>query len=394
MHCLSEEQIDFILDDIRARGIELEDLQSNLLDHVCCIIEENLKEGDDFERFYFEIIKQFFKKDLFEIEEETISLLTFKHYYTMKNIMIKSGAISAILSFTGILMKLFQVPGASPTTLIGIAMFSFVFLPLLFILKAREEQALKDKFVLSLGTLGGMVLSLGVLFKLMHWPFASIIGFSAVGILLLLFLPIYFISGIRNPSTKINTAVTSILLIAGCGLFLSLVTAKRSHWTVADEMRVFTRNELMLKNEQRQVLYLTHKPSADSTQVAMGRKLFLQCEDLKGSILEHETGFRTLDSDFEKKNIILPDESIEGYFATRAGALDKLLDLRTSLLDYNQHGTTIKNIPFIALPIESSILDHSEETRFGFSTVLVNLNFISQIQLLLLQNEMELIVFK
>ncbi|MBP7245269.1 MAG: hypothetical protein KBA99_08200, partial [Bacteroidia bacterium] len=76
MYCLSEKQIDFILDDIRRNGVELEDLQSNLLDHICCIIELELEENGDFEQFYFSTIKKFYKNELREIEEETISLLT------------------------------------------------------------------------------------------------------------------------------------------------------------------------------------------------------------------------------------------------------------------------------------------------------------------------------
>ncbi len=62
----------------------MEDLQLNLLDHICCIIEQNLKEGDDFEDFYQKTVKQFCKHQLWEIEEETIILLTIKNYNVMK----------------------------------------------------------------------------------------------------------------------------------------------------------------------------------------------------------------------------------------------------------------------------------------------------------------------
>ena len=59
MYCITDEQIDYILNDIRRNGVETEDLQLNLLDHICCIIEQNLDEYDDFESFYQQIIKQF-----------------------------------------------------------------------------------------------------------------------------------------------------------------------------------------------------------------------------------------------------------------------------------------------------------------------------------------------
>ncbi len=63
MYILSEQQIDFILNDIKIRGVEMEDLQLNLLDHICCIVEYELEPGGNFEHFYQKTIPRFFKKD-------------------------------------------------------------------------------------------------------------------------------------------------------------------------------------------------------------------------------------------------------------------------------------------------------------------------------------------
>lgn len=87
MYRVSEEQIEFILDDIKKRGIEMEDLQLNLLDHICCILEKDLNETDDFNEKYNKTIKQFFKTELSEIEEETKLLTRFKNYYQMKRFL-------------------------------------------------------------------------------------------------------------------------------------------------------------------------------------------------------------------------------------------------------------------------------------------------------------------
>ena len=98
----------------------MEDLQLNLLDHICCIIEQNLKDGDDFESFYQKTIKQFYKKQLWEIEEETITLLIFKNYYAMKKSMIVSGVISVAALVCGPLFKTMHWPGANALLLLGI----------------------------------------------------------------------------------------------------------------------------------------------------------------------------------------------------------------------------------------------------------------------------------
>src|SRR6185312_218924 len=214
MYNISDEQIEYILSDIKTRGVEMEDLQLNLLDHVCCIIEQNLEGNGDFRAFYLKTINSFFKKELKEIEEEAKSLVNNKHYYTMKKVMLNSGVISAVLLSTGIFFKFMHWPGAAVCIVLGIATFSFVFLPLMFTLKLKEEQQTKNKVLMGLGVGSAMLLTLSVLFKIQHWPGAMVMGYVTMGIMLLVFLPIYYTAGIKNPETKTNTIVTSVLLVA------------------------------------------------------------------------------------------------------------------------------------------------------------------------------------
>ncbi|MGZ3904588.1 MAG: GldL-related protein, partial [Bacteroidia bacterium] len=158
MYTVSEQQIEYILNDIRRNGVEMEDLQLNLLDHICCIIEQNLKDGDDFEAFYQKTIQEFYKNNLWEIEEETITLLTFKHYYTMKKTMIISGTTAVVFLLAGAIFKIMHWPGANPLLLFGLVTLSFIFLPLLFILKKRDSNNSRDKVITGLGVMMGFLL--------------------------------------------------------------------------------------------------------------------------------------------------------------------------------------------------------------------------------------------
>ncbi len=83
MYCLSDQEVDFILKDIVARGIITEDLQYNLLDHICIIIEQNLGQEEDCKEFYFSVIKTFYTHELSEIEEETRILSTYKNHLVL-----------------------------------------------------------------------------------------------------------------------------------------------------------------------------------------------------------------------------------------------------------------------------------------------------------------------
>jgi hypothetical protein len=80
MYCLTDDEIDFILTDIIDRGISTEDLQHNLLDHICIIVEQSLEQDGDFKGFYLSVIKTFYKNELSEIENETRMLTAFRNH--------------------------------------------------------------------------------------------------------------------------------------------------------------------------------------------------------------------------------------------------------------------------------------------------------------------------
>jgi hypothetical protein len=258
MYQISDQQIDFILSDISARGVEMESLQQNLLDHICCIIEHDLEENGDFENFYQRTMRTFYKDALWEIEEETLQLLIFKNYYTMKKIMIVSGTFSAAVMSIGIFFKFMHWPGASLLIILGIAISSLVFLPLLFTLRIKEKQKAKDKLILGIGILAGVLISFAILFKVMHWPGANVMGTLFVAIMVLVYIPVYFFSGIKNPESKMNTIVTTIIMIMGSGLFLTLVNTRPYVQDNANEITNQALQESYMKmSDQAKNLHLT-----------------------------------------------------------------------------------------------------------------------------------------
>jgi hypothetical protein len=305
MYRLSEQQIDFILDDIRARGVEMESLQHDLLDHICCIIEARLEENGDFGRFYENVITTFYKKELREIEEETIYLLENKNYYAMKKVMIISGVASSLLLTAGIILKFLHMPGAAVGIVVGITLFSLLFLPLMFALRLKEKKQSRDKLLLGFGSLVAIMMSMGVMFKIMHWPYANMLGMLSVAILILIYLPVNLVTGIRNPDTKVNTIVSSILLVAGCGLLMSLVRSpqgSREYYIAITQD--YLRNESICRHEQQ----LTPVTSAGA------REIIGLCEQLSEYILEMETGNKSIASDFEQKQAWLGETYAVMFF--------------------------------------------------------------------------------
>jgi len=222
MFSLNEQQIAFIENDIRVRGITSPDLNVDLLDHICCIIEVNLDEYRNFETVYQETLLLFGEKGLKEIQEETNRLLTFKHYYIMNSTMKISGYVSSLMILSGAFFKFKHWPGDEALMQLGVFFLAVLFLPLLFILKFKSSAENNRSIVLSMiaGVASGL-LCFGVLFKIMHWPYAQMLTVAGCLLLILGYLPIYFISIYKNTTNKINATATVIIIIAGVGLFVA-----------------------------------------------------------------------------------------------------------------------------------------------------------------------------
>lgn len=288
MYVLTDEQIAFILEEIRRNGIESEELQLDLLDHICCVIETEMLPDTNFDEFYRSIIPRFYKRELKEIQEETQLLLTFKNYYAMKKVMIISGAFSAFTFTAGSLFKIMHWPGASLLFQAGIVFFCLLFLPILSILKVKEQKQRKDKLLIGIATLFAIVVCLATLFRVMHWPFANILWSSSLGMLFFLFLPIYFFGGIRNPETKTNTIISSILILTAGVLLFILTNLRSSH---SSEEAVFNSDDQLLAS----YTYLSEQRSSDSLSenqqllIKKADTLCLKIEKLKVGLIKSIT---------------------------------------------------------------------------------------------------------
>jgi len=377
MYCLSEAQIDFILDDISARGIERVSLQQDLLDHVCCVIEQSLDDGGDFEHFYLQTIATFYEKELKEIEIETTHLLIHKNYYVMKKIMLIVGTMATGILGFGLLLKFMHWPGAAVCIVFSVFLLSFIFFPLLFILKIKEKQQNTDKVILFIGTLSAMIISVGLVFKIMHWPYANMLITSAFFMMLLLFLPIYFFTGIRNPQTKVNTIVSSILLAAGFGLILVLIRAPagtRSQYL--EDTRYFVRNEQILKSAQQQSQFMLNQTATINSD-NVGTEIFTLCDKLKQYLVEKETGLQAIPVDFESKEIMLGDAWVNDYLSDASFASD-LEALKSKIAAFNNATSASNSAAFIPI----------DEVQFNKQvTVKAALNNLFQVQMIVLQNQ-------
>ncbi len=382
MYSINDKQIDFILNDIRARGVEMESLQHDLLDHVCCLVEQNLEANGDFENFYKTTIATFYKEALWEIEEETIRLLTFKHYYTMKKMMMGSGIAATALLGLGLTFKFMYWPGASILIILGIASASLLFIPLLFTLKAKEKQRTQEKIILTIASISTSLFCISILFKILHWPYANVMGLIALLTLLFVFLPVYFVNGIRNPETKVNTFTSSVLLFLGCSLVFMLMRSPRGTQNRYQALtQQFINTEELLNNEVRWLK--AEQKTSDSikyTEAQLSNSIYEKCKDLKAGLLKAETGFTEVNSDFKTKAITIEEHDVNAMidFGTTGGKL--LAEISTLIDTYN---AKVKTKP---IPTQQTVFDR-KLIGDTYLTTFVVFNQITHLQLFLLQHQ-------
>jgi hypothetical protein len=371
MHQLSEQQIKFIQKDIQNRGIEIKDLQLNLLDHICCLIEENYNEELDFESFYEKTISSFYKNNLKEIEEETILLLTYKNYYAMKKTMLVSGATAVFFLLAGSLFKIMHWPGAGIMLVMGVSFICFLFMPLLLLTKNRETTTLRDKVVMSLGTLVGILYCLSTLFKVQHWPGASYLWFATIIISAFVFIPIYFFTGIRNPETKTNTIVTSILLVGATSILFMLMNLRPSKKELELKMYSYLQSEEILNKLK---LIQSSKPAISNENKVLLDEINASCEQIKKLIFESSIGKENISKNFDSTKILLEDRSLGTEFSDDKREGSKLIAHLKQLVNQYNASASVK------IPEAQSILN-DEFGNIGNHNVYLVLNSLVQLQM-------------
>jgi len=109
----------------------------------------------------------------------------------MKKFIYIIGIVSANLLLYGALFKVMHWPGASILLVLAIFTFCFIFLPLSLRSNYLEQEIRNNKWLYIVTFIVFSVCLIGALFKIMHWPGAGVLLLVGVPLPFLLFLPVY-----------------------------------------------------------------------------------------------------------------------------------------------------------------------------------------------------------
>ena len=128
---ITAQHIEFIERNLKLYGVKSKDLREDLLDHICTYIETNA--SDDFDTLYQEALQKF------------------GGYSSFQNLQLETN------------------------------------------LQKFAQQAIRIRRMLHvISTLAVLLILTGLLFKMMHWPYATILLFSGCVVFILIVIPTFF----------------------------------------------------------------------------------------------------------------------------------------------------------------------------------------------------------
>lgn len=219
MVTLTRQEINTIHDFLVDCGVDYEPLRNDLLDHICCSIEEKMDRGMPFREAFHLSVEEFGEEGLEKTQQITMYLLTQKDR-VMKNIASITGITGAFLTIIGFGLKLLHLPPAGILLVSGLTIIALFFLPLILIIKLKEYKSVNGKLAIVAGVLSAALLVFGMMFKLMHWPYANMLTHLGMGVLCLLFMPLHFIRSYQQAENRIfNSALVAVIFAGSLLLF-------------------------------------------------------------------------------------------------------------------------------------------------------------------------------
>lgn len=198
---LTEAHIDTVVSALEAGGIRDEKLQADLLDHLCCYLEE--QDAGDFEAALREGLRLLAPQGLHEIEEERFFLFHFHKQLTMKRILFFSGFSATFFLATGFTFKLMNWPGANILLVTGnLSLILTILMIAINAFRRIGEVPVSANIRVFTGIVAALLIAMGGIFKTFHFPTSNMQFILGMLLLNFIFLPLFFLQLYRQSVAK------------------------------------------------------------------------------------------------------------------------------------------------------------------------------------------------
>lgn len=322
MNILTDNDIEFIYADLKSKGLTLEGLVDEMVDHLCCIIEPEMASGVPFMLAYNNIVNKLDHNIFPNIQHQTI-LSTNLKFQNMKKSMIGFGVLGTAFILIGTLLKNLHLPFAGIGVTFGVLFTVFGFLPLFFYIMYKEQQESKGIILAITGYLTAALLLLGILFRIQHWPGTHYLLLAGQIMLVVAFLPVY-LTGVFRKAGKTNIHIGYVIIVVAIGIAsLYMFFATTMSREVIDKLYAINKNNIEVshffdKQNDSLLLKLMNAPQNKKNKAEEIKKESEQfgrlIADIQNKLLKSTNQPSATLTDFEKKdNERIPRKVMKQY---------------------------------------------------------------------------------
>lgn len=136
----------------------------------------------------------------------------------MKQKIYILGLVTAIIVFLGTLFKVNHWPGAAILLVVGITILVFVFMPLALVSSYKAEGSKGKRLLYIVTWLTAFIVFAAMLFKIQHWAGAGLLLLVSIPFPFVVFLPVFLMTrpGKTNENIYSTVSVLFLLMIISC----------------------------------------------------------------------------------------------------------------------------------------------------------------------------------
>jgi hypothetical protein len=192
---LSRDQVDQVRHFVDENNVRILSLRDDVIDHLCCSVEFKIAEGKTFEDSLHEALNELAPEGLKKLEYETISLLESKNIH-MKKFMYLIGLLTSIGMTMGVTFKILHWPGADELFNYSFLTFGLLFLPMAAYnsYTANVTRTTVEKLRIFFGFTSPLLIGTAILMKILHLQGGDTILLIGIAIFSFGFLPCLFYS--------------------------------------------------------------------------------------------------------------------------------------------------------------------------------------------------------
>ena len=156
----------------------------------------------------------------------------------MKQKIYILGLATAMIVTLGILFKVNHWPGAFILLFAGISVLIFVFMPLALINSTKDEDTKGNRLLYFVTWLTSFVVFAAMLFKIQRWPGSGLLMIVSIPFPFLVFLPVYLVVTSKQKGHNIFNTVYMLFLLMILACFTALLSLNVSKEKMVDSFNV------------------------------------------------------------------------------------------------------------------------------------------------------------